>query len=64
MKPDCKQFPEWMRWLAQDADGAWWGYEHEPHQADRGWYENEVGLSIVLGKSEVNLLWRTTLEKV
>jgi hypothetical protein len=34
--------PDWAEWLAQDADGAWWAFEAEPNQHDRGWYENEV----------------------
>ena len=35
--------PDWVEWLAQDADGAWWGYEAEPNKQHNGWYENEVG---------------------
>ena len=23
-------YPEWVRWLAQDANGEWWGYEVQP----------------------------------
>jgi hypothetical protein len=43
--------PAWVAWLAQDADGAWWGYEAEPNQQDRGWYENEVGTHRAPGKN-------------
>jgi len=32
-----KVIPEWVYWLAQDADGTWWGYEVEPHQHHQGW---------------------------
>lgn len=32
-----KDIPEWVQWLAQDADGTWWGYEVEPHQYHQGW---------------------------
>jgi len=35
--------PDWVEWLAQDADGAVWGYEAEPNKQHNGWYENEVG---------------------
>jgi hypothetical protein len=41
-------------WLAQDADGTWWAYEawaYEPNQQDRGWYENEVGRILRVGKA-------------
>ncbi|HED16528.1 MAG TPA: hypothetical protein ENI64_06945 [Gammaproteobacteria bacterium] len=26
------QLPCWARWVAQDADGRWWVYEHEVGQ--------------------------------
>lgn len=53
--------PAWVNWLAQDADGSWWGYEAEPHQAHQGWYENEVGRSLRLGQAAANPDWATTL---
>ena len=53
--------PAWVAWLAQDADGAWWGYEAEPNQQDRGWYENEVGRIVRLGKTEPPEDWEATL---
>jgi hypothetical protein len=62
-------FPEWVRWLAQDQSGAWWGYECEPLQFDSGWYENEVGrrLKLVSTKNipeKENPDWRLTLQKI
>ena len=53
--------PEWARWLAQDADGAWWAYEAEPNQQHNGWYENEVGRIVKLGMGEPPADWTTTL---
>ena len=47
--PPLGNLPEWVAWIAQDADGAWWAYEAEPNKQDRGWYENEVGRIIRLG---------------
>ena len=64
MKPDSNQFPRWMRWIAQDADGCWWGYEHEPHMADSGWYENEVGLSAKISTDNKNADLKDTLKKI
>ena len=68
MKPitrvDCTQLPVWVRWLAQDANGSWWGYEHEPNQGDSGWYENEVGASIKLIDERPNPGWREALIRV
>ncbi len=61
---DVKEFPEWVSWLAQDADGAWWGYEVEPLQHFSGWYENEVGQCILLCKKSPNSNWQETLIKL
>jgi hypothetical protein len=41
--------PRWVRWIAQDSSGAWWGYSTEPLRHDSGWYENEVGRYLPLG---------------
>jgi len=56
--------PDWITWVAQDADGTLWGYEVEPLQHDNGWYENEVGRYIRLSKTEANPQWHTTCERV
>ena len=53
--------PAWARWLAQDADGAWWAYEAEPNMQDKGWYENEVGRIAQLGQSAPPEDWEATL---
>lgn len=53
--------PAWVRWLAQDADGAWWGFEAEPHPGDVAWYENEVGRYRRLADDAPNPDWRKTL---
>jgi hypothetical protein len=51
---DTFPFPysAWVNWVAQDADGGWWGYRVEPLRNDTGWYENEVGESVRLGYAE------------
>lgn len=60
--------PKWVRWTAQDADGAVWGYECEPHQYHIGWYENEVGRSIKIGETMANLNpnpnWQKSLKRI
>lgn len=56
--------PDWVTWLAQDEDGAWWGYSVEPLEFSRGWYENEVGQRIKLNQSKTNPDWKNTLTKV
>lgn len=56
--------PVWVNWLAQDADGAWWGYSTEPLQFDQGWYENEVGDRIFIIRTENNPDWDSSLLKL
>ncbi|MCW8962463.1 MAG: hypothetical protein OQL16_01610 [Gammaproteobacteria bacterium] len=55
--------PEWVRWIAQDSSGAWWGYSVEPLRNDTGWYENEVGRYIKLGVDDASN-WQQSLIKV
>jgi len=43
------RIPVWVRWIAQDGNGAWWGYSAEPLRHDNGWYENEAGRCVPLG---------------
>jgi len=56
--------PDWVAWVAQDADGTWWGYEVEPLQHDTGWYENEVGRNIKLVSTDIKSTWQETLKRV
>jgi hypothetical protein len=56
--------PDWASWLAQDADGTWWAYEHEPNQSHNGWYENEVGRQQSLHQEADNPDWQTTLTAI
>ena len=59
-----KILPDWARWIAMDEDGSWWCYEAEPHQHDRGWYENEVGRCEKLWGREPVKNWRTSLQRL
>ena len=56
--------PDWVIYLAQDADGQWWGYEAEPNLSHLSWYENEVGRIVKLGKTEADIHWQQSLTKV
>lgn len=58
------RIPGWVRWIAQDRNGAWWGFEHEPNEGAVSWYENEVGRYVKLHQAGPNSDWRETLEKV
>jgi hypothetical protein len=55
--------PAWVRWIAQDNSGAWWGYSVEPLRHDCGWYENEAGRYVFLG-SGTPRDWRHSLRAV
>ena len=57
------EVPEWVTWIAQDADGAIWGYEAEPNQQYNGWFENEVGRIVKLGMGEPPAHWQATLAR-
>ncbi len=59
-----KPLPDWVKWKAQDADGAWWGYSVEPLEYSDGWYENEVGSRIKLQQAAANPDWKNSLIKV
>lgn len=63
LKPDLSEInvPEWVRYIAQDSDGIWWGYSVEPLENHRGWYENELGQNIKLIKTEAVDQWRQCL---
>ena len=63
LKPDLRliNVPEWVRFIAQDSDGSWWGYSVEPLENHRGWYENELGQNIKLIKTEPVEEWRECL---
>ena len=58
------ELPEWIAWVGQDANGWWWGFEHEPNAGDCGWYENEVGRYLKLTESGPSPDWRDTLQRV
>lgn len=62
-RPNRNKLPDWVQWLAQDADGSWWGFEAEPHQADKSWYENEVGRYLRLEAGEPNSKWQESLQR-
>ncbi|MCW9023222.1 MAG: hypothetical protein OQK73_00945 [Gammaproteobacteria bacterium] len=62
--PWLEKLPDWVRWIAQDEDGTWWGYSVEPLQQHCGWYENEVGRHLKLGINTPNPDWKDSLQKI
>ena len=58
------ELPEWVAWVAQDADGTWWGFETTPNEQHNGWYENEVGRYLRLYQDQPNENWQDSLRKI
>ena len=61
---DKQELPDWVQYIAQDADGQWWAYQTEPNLSHISWYENEVGQILKLEKDAPNPDWQTSLQKV
>lgn len=61
---DPANIPVWVAWIAQDRNGAWWGYSVEPLRHDSGWYENEVGHCIQLAVTNDIQHWEDSLLRV
>ncbi len=59
-----QELPDWVKWTAQDADGAWWGYSVEPLEFSDGWYENEVGSRIKIKQTAENPNWKSSLIRI
>jgi len=64
IKRQIHSLPDWVSWVAQDADGTWWGFEIEPLQSHNSWYENEVGRCMKITLQPPNPNWSKTLRKV
>lgn len=60
----CRDIESWVRWVSQDADGTWWGFETEPNLGTISWYENEVGRVTRLCKEVENPEWKLTLMRI
>jgi len=62
-RPDLSavEVPEWVRFIAQDSDGSWWGYSVDPLQNHRGWYENELGRNVKLLQGKLVGDWRDNI---
>ncbi len=56
--------PAEIHWVAQDAAGTWWGFEHRPHPGGSGWREMDMSSFVKLGRGRPNPNWRVSLQKV
>jgi len=54
-----------LNWIAQDANGVWWGFENKPVPGIHGWIDGLDGTKILL-KQDIaqNDNWRDTLQRL
>lgn len=68
IKPEWAESPEWVMWMAQDKDGAWFGYDNEPDCLVSEWGKigasvfDNCGRCILLERGDPSNKWRQTLE--
>lgn len=55
--------PKWAQWLAQDADGTWWAYEHAP-KPGRYRFQVDTGEADIISTTSCNPNWRDTLRRL
>ncbi len=63
-KPDWKDVPNWVTYMAQDQNGKWWGYNNEPHDGEKRWdCDTDNYRLIKIRFTGVYQSWRKTLEE-
>lgn len=62
-KPEWKDIPVYINWIAQDADGDWYGYDEKPEKRGNYWYGYHLSKSYYLKESDPNEEWYNTLEQ-
>lgn len=68
IKPDWKESPDWIQWIAQDADGIWHGYDIRPDALANEFGRPDLnqfnqGRFILLERGSPEREWRSTLER-
>jgi len=54
-----------LNWIAQDANGVWWGFENKPVPGINGWIDGLDGTKILLKQDIIqNEQWRDTLQRL
>lgn len=67
-RPAWSSAPEWVQWIAQDADGVWNGYDIKPRAMGKefarpGLSQPNHGRFITLERAAPASDWRSTLEQ-
>ena len=58
-----KAVPHWVRWIAQDKDGKWWGYKTKPKAGYTLWIPKSINMCKGLYTSKPSKNWREELYK-
>lgn len=56
--------PPEIEWVAQDADGVWWGFEREPVPEANGWHDHNSGNYIRIGQGVPTAGWADSLRRI
>ena len=67
-RPKWSSAPEWVQWIAQDADGVWNGYDIQPEAVDKEFARPDLnqfnrGRFITLERAAPKSDWPSTLEQ-
>lgn len=64
-RPDWKDAPDHMKYLAQDLDGSWWWYADKPFIASEGWSPagTWIGSNKLACNGCFNRKWKETLDR-
>jgi hypothetical protein len=49
MKPRWEDAPDWVKWIARDKDGDWWGFKNKPQLFNGIWDDPSQGEVFFLG---------------
>lgn len=60
-RPDVKDWPEWAKYCAQDADGEWCVYDEKPFIFNEEWETLYECNRIHMGKTITNESWKNSL---
>jgi len=68
MKPKWKDIPDWVEYIAQDANGVWHGYNLEPYAYEDQWQRLDLnmfsgGKFIRIGRTHDCENWKHSLEQ-
>ncbi|NIP74074.1 MAG: FHA domain-containing protein [Gammaproteobacteria bacterium] len=61
---DAVPLPPEIEWVAQDADGVWWGFEREPIPEASGWHDHQSGNYIRIGQGVPSGNWADSLRRI